>query len=54
VAYPAPYERCADAFGKSTNPARFSLAETRAARLRDPSACCYVEFRGCSLQPLTR
>jgi hypothetical protein len=47
---PSPFELCAKtapAMSSSLVPdmtAHFSAAETRAARKREPSACCYVEF----------
>jgi hypothetical protein len=46
IAFPPPFERCAETFGKASN-AQFSVASTRAARRTDPTQCCYVEYRGC-------
>jgi hypothetical protein len=46
-AYPAPFERCTETYDRAGPAARFSVAETLAARRSDPAACCYVEFRNC-------
>jgi len=47
AAFPPPFERCSDEYGKADPGARFSANETRKERVLDPVACCYVDPRSC-------